>query len=273
MKLNVFLVTVLLFFNFSCVVSSSNDDGIYSEDETSDEIITDDEKSDKLKDLEEKMEQLETGTSPAIIKHVIKQEAQGAKLVKVDINVGACRLNIATGSKQLFTGGFAYTHEEWKPEYSYSVQDGVGYLTVNQPELDNVNFNDDDRYVWNLKFGNQVPLEFDLNLGAGLTEIKLGDLPVKSFNMAMGLGKTELDLRGEWKNNAEIHLEGGIGLLQVRLPENVGVKLNILKALTDIDTRNLKQIDENTYVNDFYKKSTVNITIYLKTGIGKIEIE
>jgi predicted membrane protein len=91
--------------------------------------------------------------------------------------------------------------------------------------------------------------------------------------MNMGVGKTSLDLRGVWKNNAEIHLEGGIGLLQIYLPENIGVKINILKALTDIDTQNLKQVDENTYVNKYYKKSDISIIIYLKTGIGKIEIE
>ncbi|MCF6242881.1 MAG: toast rack family protein [Bacteroidales bacterium] len=220
------------------------------------------------------MEELETGkTKKSVIKHVIQQKAEGAQSVQVDINVGACRLNISNGSKQLFTGGFAYTHEDWKPEYSYSVHNEKGFLSIKQPEIDDVNFNDDDKYVWNLKFGEQVPLEFDINLGAGLTEIKLGSLPLKSFNMTMGVGKTTLDLRGEWKNGAEIHLEGGIGLLQIYLPENIGVKIDILKALTDIDTQNLKQIDKNTYVNKYYKKSNATISIYLKTGIGKIEIK
>ena len=264
---------LLILFHFSCVISSNDEETIYVEDETEQEIKNDAE-NDKLKELEQKMEELETGKAPSdIIKYVIKQQAEGAKLVKVNINAGACRMNLKSGSKQLFTGGFAFSHKEWQPEYSYSVQDGTGYMDIKQPEINNVDFSNDDKYVWNLKFGNQIPLEFDVNLGAGLTEVQLGGLPVKNFNMVMGVGKTELDLRGDWKNNAEIHLEGGIGLLHIYLPETTGVKLNILKALTDIETHNLKQIDKNTYVNNYYKKSKFNIIIYLNTGIGKIEVE
>ncbi len=273
MKTKLLVIAILLLFNFACIVSSNDEKTVDADDEQN-EFIQNDDTNDKLEDLEEKMEALETGkTKSSVIKHVIQQKPEGVKTVQVDINVGACRLNVLGGSKQLFTGGFAYTHEEWKPEYSYSVDGEKGYLNIKQPEIENVNFNEDDKYVWNLKFGKQIPLDFDINLGAGLTEIKLGGLPVKNFNMNMGVGKTTLDLRGIWKNNAEIHLEGGIGLLQIYLPENTGVKINILKALTDIDTQNLKQVDENTYVNKYYKKSDVSIIIYLKTGIGKIEIE
>ncbi len=273
MKLKILLIATLFLFNFACIVSTSDEKTVEADDEQN-ELIQNDEPQDKLKDLEEKMEELESGKSDAsVIKHVIQQKPEGAESVQVDINVGACRMNISTGSKQLFTGGFAYTHKDWKPEYSYSVENSIGYLSIKQPEIDDINFDDDDKYVWNLKFGKQIPLEFDINLGAGLTDIKLGALPVKSFNMKMGIGKTTLDLRGARKSNSEIHLEGGVGLLQIYLPENVGVKINILKALTDIDTQNLEQIDKNTFVNKYYKKSKVTISIYLKTGIGKIQIE
>lgn len=272
MKLKILLIATLFLFNFACIISTNDEKTVEADDEPS-ELINNNEPKDKLKNLEEKMEELETGKSNvSVIKHVIQQKPEGAKSVQVAINVGACRLNIASGSKQLFTGGFAYTHKEWKPEYSYSVENNIGYLSIEQPDTEDINFEDKDKYLWNLKFGKQIPLEFDVHLGAGLTEIKLGDLPVKSFNMKMGVGKTTLDLRGTWKNNAEIHLEGGIGLLQIYLPDNVGVKIDILKALTDIDTQNLKKLDKNTFVNKYYKKSNVHISIYLKTGIGKIEI-
>ncbi len=273
MKMRILLIATLFLFNFACFVSSSDEKTAEADDEQN-EFVQNDESQDKLKNLEEKMEELETGKSDvSVIKHVIQQKPEGAETVQVDINVGACRMNISTGSKQLFTGGFAYTHKDWKPEYSYSVENSIGYLNIKQPEIEDISFDDNDKYVWNLKFGKQIPLEFDINLGAGLTDIKLATLPVKSFNMKMGVGKTTLDLRGAWKNNAEIHLEGGIGLLQIYLPETTGVKIHILKALTDIDTQNLKQIDKNSYVNKYYKKSKFTISIYLKTGIGKIQIE
>lgn len=266
-------IVALLFFNFACTVSSNNEKTVDTDDEQN-EVFQNKDTNDKLKDLEEKMEALESGkVKSSVIKYVIQQKAKGAKTVQVDINVGACQLNLSGGSKQLFTGGFAYSYEEWKPEYSYELIEEKGYINLKQPEIENVNYTENDKYIWNLKFGKHVPLSFDINLGAGLTEIKLGGLPVKSFSMNMGIGKTVLDLRGKWTNSAKIHLEGGIGLLQIYLPENIGVKINIFKALSGIDVQNLQQIDKNTYVNKYYKKSDVSLIIHLKAGIGKIEID
>ena len=123
------------------------------------------------------------------------------------------------------------------------------------------------------KFGEDIPIDINLELGAGVAEIFLGNLPVKNFNMVMGVGKTELDLRGKWQKNAEIHLDGGIGLLKVYLPENIGVKVKTVKGLGNVEVLNLTKKDKNTYVNEWFSKSEITLNIYLKTGIGKIEIE
>ncbi len=263
-----------MFLNFSCVISSSDEEKTVYADDESKEVFQENQEKDKLEDLEEKMEELESGKSNiSVNKYVIRQDVQTAEKVKVAINVGACKLNISGGTKHLFLGGFAYTQDDWKPVFSYTEKNQTGFMEIKQPEVDDVNFSDEDKYVWNLKFGTSSPLEFDVNLGAGLTEIELGGLPVTEFNMAMGVGKTILDLRGNWNNDAEINLDGGIGLLQIYLPENTGVKLNILKALTSIETEGLKQLDDNTYVNDSYNKSKHTMDITLKTGIGKIEIK
>lgn len=128
MKTKLLVIAILLLFNFACIVSSNDEKTVDADDEQN-EFIQNDDTNDKLEDLEEKMEALETGkTKSSVIKHVIQQKPEGVKTVQVDINVGACRLNVLGGSKQLFTGGFAYTHEEWKPEYSYSVDGEKGYL-------------------------------------------------------------------------------------------------------------------------------------------------
>ena len=272
MKNMLYFILILMLYTSSCIKSSKKEETNYlSNNEENIEINTDE---DKLSNLEEKMEELEKDNKQSkVIKQIIQQDAEGAKLVQVDINIGACRLNLSGGSKHLFTGGFAYTQKEWKPEYSYSVHNNTGNLNISQAKTDNVNYKNDDKYVWNLKFGNQIPLAFDINLGAGLSEIKLGSLPVTNFNMAMGVGKTILDLRGKWKTDTEIHLEGGIGLLQIKLPEKTGIKINITKGLANISTHRLKKIDKNTYLNKFYNKSKTRIDIYLNAGIGQIEIE
>ncbi len=268
---NYLILLSIAFFTFQCVPASNEEDNFDSED-VEEFIIEED--TDDLSELEEKMEELEGDAEPSeIIKEVVKQKAKGAKFVQVDINIGACKLKLSSGSNQLFTGGFAYNQEKWKPEINYELVKDKGFLTINQPETHNINIDDKDQYVWNLKFGENIPLDFNLEMGAGLSEILLGGLPIKNFNMLMGVGKTELDLRGKWKQNAEIHLDGGIGLLKVYVPKNVGVQVNTIKGLGNVEVLNMIKKDKNTYVNEWYNKSKITINIYLKTGIGKIEIE
>ncbi len=270
MKTYVFLLSIV-FFTFGCVINSNEDKNFDSEDI---EEIINNEDSDKLSELEEKMDELENNLPVSdLIKDVVKQDAKGAKSVLVDINIGACKLKLSSGSNQLFTGGFAYSKKEWKPEINYKLEGKKGFLSINQPEINNINIDNEDKYVWNLKFGKEIPLDIKLELGAGLSEINLSELPVKSFNMVMGIGKTELDLRGKWMQDAEIHLDGGIGLLKVYLPENIGVRVNTISGIGNVEVTNLIKKDKNTYVNKWYNKSKNTINIYLKTGIGKIEIE
>ena len=271
MKTYILLLSIT-FFSFSCV-PSVNEQEEFDEEEF-DEISEEKEDVDDFFSLEKKMEEIMDNEEPSeLIKDVVKQKAEGAKFVQVEINIAACKLKLSSGSKQLFTGGFAYSKKKWKPEINYEVIKEKGFLIIEQPETKNINIDDKDQYVWNLKFGENIPLDINLELDAGVAEIKLGDLPIKNFNMVMGVGKTELDLRGKWKQNAEIHLDGGIGLLKVFLPENVGVQVNTIKGLGNVEVLNMIKKDKNTYVNEEYNKSKITINIYLKTGIGKIEIE
>jgi len=266
------LLLSIVFFSLQCVPTSIEDEEIIEEE--FDEILEEEEDGDDFFSLEEKMEEIMDEEEPVeLIKDVVKQKVEGAKSVQVDINIAACKLKLSSGSKQLFTGGFAYSRKKWKPEINYEVVKEKGFLTIDQPETKNINIVDKDQYVWNLKFGENTPIDINLELGAGVGEIILGDLPIKNFNMTMGVGKTTLDLRGKWKQNAEIHLDGGIGLLQVYLPENIGVQVNTIKGLGNVEVLNMIKKDKNTYVNEWYNKSKITINIYLKTGIGKIEIE
>lgn len=266
-----FLILGIVFIALQCTPTKTDDEQ-FTENDT-DEFVND-ENSNDLSGLEEKMEELEAGeVQKDVIKEVVKQDIENAKSVQVDIDIAACKLKISGGSKQLFTGGFAYSQKAWKPEINYTVEGEKGFLNIKQPKTKNINLNDGDKYAWNLKFGKNTPLDINLDFGAGMSEINLGSLPVKNFNMAMGLGKTTLDLRGDWKQNTEIHIDGGIGLLKVYLPENTGVQINIVKGLGVVEVLNMIKKDSNTYVNRQFNKAKTNINIFLKTGIGKITIE
>jgi predicted membrane protein len=200
-------------------------------------------------------------------------KAEGADQVKVKLSIGAGKLRLTSGSSELMLAGFIYTDPRWKPQIDYKKDGNSGSLSIKQPSTKDININDDDKYVWNLKFSNKIPLDFKIECGAGLSEIKLGDLNVNSFSMAMGVGKTELDLRGEWKKSTKIELDGGIGHTKIYLPKNVGVVLNVDKGIGSLEFSDLTQKDKTHYTNKLAETSDIILNINIKTGIGRIEIE
>ncbi|MDF1549591.1 MAG: toast rack family protein [Bacteroidales bacterium] len=277
MKLLNFLLTLtlLVFLAFSCDEQQSDEDqfvedGIENQDADKELVTTD------FNELEEKMEEImyENDESDSEIKKdVVVIKSKGAREVHIDLKIAAGKLKLTGGASELLTGGFIYSNQEWKPEVKYNIKDKKGFLQIKQPNNEDYNINDDDKYVWNLKFNDEIPLDFDVNLGAGVSEILLSGMNIRHFNMVMGVGKTEIDLRGKWKHSADIHLDGGIGLSQIYLPDNVGVMLNVTKGLGGIEVKNLIKKGNSEYVNKAYENSGIVLKIYLKTGIGKIEVE
>jgi hypothetical protein len=232
--------------------------------------------SSSIKNLEDKMDQIMSENSDFdgdSYKDVTIIKAAGANKAKVDLKIGAAHLRLSAGSGELLTAGFKYSNEEWKPQISYKVRENTGFLEIKQPDNNPYNIENGDKYSWSLKFTDKIPLDFNIELGAGLSEINLDNLFIDRFSMDIGVGKAEIDLGANWKSNAEIHLNGGIGLTIIHVPQNVGVSIEINKGLGEVEVRNLKKTGTNVYENDAFSGAGPKIRVYLKTGIGKIEID
>jgi hypothetical protein len=269
-----FFVPAFLFLGYGCNETSENEG---NEDQTT-EYSTDQKNNTNtdFDDMDKKMrkimnDQTDDGDSSANDVRLI--QAGAATNVDVDIKIGARKLRLTGGSSELLIAGFIYSDKTWKPEIEYKLSGKTGLLSINQPDREEVNFNNDDKYIWNLKFNNQIPLSFNIDLGAGVSEIKIGDLNIDDFSMTMGVGKTEVDLRGSWKKSTTIHLFGGIGLTRIYLPKNVGIRLNVDKGIGALDYSGLIQKNRNVYINKLYENAEIVLTVNMKTGIGKIEVE
>jgi|GEM_PF-4906504 len=274
---SIFLMLIFGIF-ISCIENQQNEDNQDDQNiEDVQESQEDQEVSDsELNNLEDKMDEIMTESEEdkrGNHRDVTIIKANGAKKVEVKLKIGAGKLKLSSGSSELFTGGFIFSDESWKPEINYKVQGQIGYLFIKQPDTDNYNIDNKDKYAWNLKFTENIPLDFNIEVGAGLSEIFLNDLQIEHFSMNMGVGKTEMDLKGRWIKDTEIHLNGGIGLSVIHLPKNVGVILKIEKGLGSVEVDNMIKKSNSEYVNEAFDKSKITLKVYLKTGISKIEVD
>ncbi len=168
----------------------------------------------------------------------------------------------------MLEGDFTYNVARWKPEIEYSVTGGRGRLTVRQHEGNRGGHNVHNE--WDLRVNDRVPLDLNISLGVGQSTLTMGSLALNRLNLNLGLGETVVDLTGDWKNDLDARIQGGIGQATICLPEDTAVRVRASGGIGEIQAGNLKK-DGDVYVNE--AKSDVTLRVTVEGGIGQIRLE
>ncbi len=218
----------------------------------------------------------------------------GAESVRAEIEMKAGTLKIAGGADALMDADFVYNVGEWKPVVHYEVDEGRGDLSVRMPEGEWSSFGEGIKYEWDLRFNDDVPIDLYVELGAGESNLELASLRLRrlkvmngagethvdvggnptlgKINIYTGAGEVELDLVGHWDHDLDASIKGGVGEITVRLPSDVGVRVDASKGIGSIKADGFMK-DGGDYVNEAYGKSGVTLSIDVETGIGEINLE
>ncbi len=220
-------------------------------------------------------------------------ELGDAASVRVEVDMGAGELDVAGGASDLLEASFTYNVAELKPEVNYRGDT----LTVRTPNVDTgiASLWDvtDYRYEWDLRLNDDVPMDLQVNVGAGRTDLKLGSLSLTRLDVAGGAGDilvdlsgsaslTQLDiaggagaltvnLSGAWQNDLEASIAGGIGERILILPRDTGVRVKVELGVGTVDAAGLTKEGEY-YTNDAYGQSEATLELELAGGVGGIEL-
>ena len=198
-----------------------------------------------------------------------------AKTVNATIQMPEGDLQISDGAAQLLDADLNYSKEMDNPNFSYDVDGDEGELEISQEKYhNNIHFGPgfgghDNK--WNIRLGQKVPMELKVELGAGRTNLQLGDLPLTKLNVQMGAGSVTADLRGNWKNDLDAHIQGGVGGATIYLPKNVGVEVHAQGGIGSVNAHGMQK-DGDRYVNDAYGKSSNTIELHIEGGVGSIDL-
>src|SRR5919112_3646212 len=219
------------------------------------------------------------GTQPGGSQQVGKMQEESksvalknADSVRAQLKMGAGELHITGGADQLMEGDFAYNVSDWKPKVSYDVSGGKGELVVKQGGANSGSLGAKARNEWDISFNDEVPTDLVVAVGAGESDLDLDSLTLKGVDLQMGAGKTTVDLTGDYAQGFDASIEGGVGEATVLLPSKVGVKAKAAGGLGTINAKGLKKVGDS-YVNDAYGESDVNLSVDVKGGVGEINLE
>jgi len=219
------------------------------------------------------------GTQPGGTQQVGKMQDESkyvdlknADSVRAQLKMGAGELHITGGADQLMDGDFSYNVSEWKPKVSYDVSGDAGELVVKQRSAEGARLGGDARNEWDISLNDEVPTDLQVQMGAGESDLDLDSLVLTGLDLQMGAGKTTVDLTGDYSRSFDASIEGGVGEATVLLPSEVGVKAKAEGGLGKINAEGLQKVGDS-YVNDAYGESDVNLNVDVKGGVGEINLE
>jgi hypothetical protein len=206
----------------------------------------------------------------------LQNESQSVELgdansVSVEINFGAGDLEVTGGAEKLLEADFNYNVARLKPEVEYA----DGKLAVRQPDarglpvLKNIT---DFRNEWGIRLSDEIPMDLRVNMGGGSSDLQLAGLPLTRLDINQGAGISTVDLSGSWARDLDVTIEAGAADITVRLPKDVGARVEVDAGPTTIEATGLRR-DGNVYTNAAYGVSDVTLQINLEAGIGKINLE
>jgi hypothetical protein len=201
-------------------------------------------------------------------------QAQGAKTVHADIVLGAGDLNISGGSSSLLEADCSYNRSWQVPHLRYEVAGTNGNLVLRESGENDVHFGfgNNEGSTWNLRVGNQVPVDLAVKLGAGTGRLYLSGVPLTHLHVAGGAGKVYVDLSGDWKQSFDGRIAAGVGTITVRLPTTVGVRVHARGGLGSVEAPGMQR-EGDVYENAAYGKSPITLDLDVSSGIGTINLE
>jgi hypothetical protein len=203
-------------------------------------------------------------------------EAGGAQAVRARLNMGVGRLKVSGGAPVLMTADFQYPSEEWKPSVAYSVEGTAGVLSVRQDDMSGPRFRRTDRNEWDVRLSDEIPLDLDIELGVGESDLELGSLTLRRLEVRGGAGKTTVDLSGTPKADLRAEIESGVGELRLKVPAEAGVRVTgVSSGIGDWKAEGFtsRPGDRDAVYNAAYDTAKVRYDIRLIRGVGSIRIE
>ena len=106
----------------------------------------------------------------------------------------------------------------------------------------------------------------------GMEAVGLGNFNFSELDFEGGVGGADLDFTGQWKRDAQVRIQVGVGGVSVRMPRDVGVEVATEKHfLSGIHLDGFVQ-RESRYYSENYDKAKVRVFMRVATGVGGFRI-
>ena len=106
---------------------------------------------------------------------------------------------------------------------------------------------------------------------ADFTARHLGNLNAARIEVDAGVGSITLGLEGEWRQDARVAIDMGLGSLELRVPEGLGLELRKDSFLTSLDTEGLVKRGD-VYQSLDWNEAARRVNVDLDAAFGSVKV-
>ncbi len=127
-----------------------------------------------------------------------------------------------------------------------------------------------DQWRWDLGLAGDIPIDLQVNMGAGEALLNLTGVDLTSLKVSLGVGRAEVTLPQSGSYNAQ--LEGAIGELVVWVPRSIGLSITPGTALVATNYPPEFQKQGDRVVSPGYSGAADQVDLRLNLAIGSVSV-
>jgi len=126
-----------------------------------------------------------------------------------------------------------------------------------------------------ISFSQPNPIRMEsatFEVGAADFQVRdLGNLNADRITVDAGVGNVVLAFTGGWKRDADVSVDMGLGALELRFPEGLGVRVLKNTFLTSLDSEGLVKRGDSYYSVD-WEEAEHKVTVTVDAAFGSIDV-
>ena len=234
-------------------------------------------------------------TGITVLSETIEQpldKAESAQ-VRIDSSVGKLIVDSTSNDDTLIEGKISSIEQETiYQEYEIDGNEIIYYLGSDWESRNINSFADFDEQSlsWDLNLTEEIPLDLNISLGVGESDLDLSNLQITELDLSIGVGQTSVKLpNGEYEayidggvgqtlvtlpdeGQIQVQVDGGIGEIVIYIPEDIAVKIYVDRGIAGLTIPSGYTQNGDVYTSPNYDEGEDYLELHLDQGIGNIAV-
>ena len=204
-----------------------------------------------------------------------------AKSARVVLNMRTGDLNVQGGAQDLLNAKFTSNVSAWNPEVSYTVESGIGLLSIRQPDTPAYVLGE-TQYEWDLKFTKDLPIDLQARVASGNVNLQLGEMDVTRLDAGTANGNLALAMPGIYhlsdftidttNGDVQANLSGSYTMPALNLLASDGKIDAALTGIFDLPILNLQTVNGDIQA-DLTGQWLTNMQVDIGSESGNITLK